>query len=77
MGLMFTLLGLILTGFGLFSGRATYSISLGVNVNLWWGLVILAFGVLMVLLAWRARSRVPIEAVAASDPLAGIDPHQK
>ena len=43
-GLMFLVLGLLITGFGLFGDRAIYQRSLGVNVNLWWGLVMLLFG---------------------------------
>ena len=50
-GLMFTLIGVLLTGFGLI--RPADSVSLGININLAWGLVLLAFGVLMVVMAWR------------------------
>jgi hypothetical protein len=52
MGAMFTVLGIALTGFGVFYARE--SLSLGINVNLWWGLIILGFGVVMLLLAWNA-----------------------
>jgi hypothetical protein len=52
-GLMFTIIGLLLAGFGLVSDQAIYRRSLGVNVNLWWGLVLLAFGVAMLGLASR------------------------
>jgi hypothetical protein len=53
-GLMFSVFGLILTGVGLFGGTAMYvTTSLGINMNLWWGLVMLAFGLMMLLLAWR------------------------
>lgn len=60
-GLMFTIIGVALTGFGLVSDRAIYERSLGINVNLWWGLVLLAFGLVMLALAtWAtgvARTR--------------------
>jgi len=56
-GLMFTVFGALLTGFGLISDGAIYTKSLGINVNLWWGLVLLAFGLAMLALAIRARSR--------------------
>jgi hypothetical protein len=56
-GLMFTVFGALLTGFGLISDGAIYTKSLGINVNLWWGLVLLAFGLVMLALAIRARSR--------------------
>ena len=51
-GGLFTLLGLVLTGYGLLSDKAVYARSLGHNVNLWWGLAVLAFGALFLFL-WR------------------------
>ena len=54
-GLMFTIIGVALAGFGLVSDRAIYERSLGINVNLWWGLVLLAFGLVMLRLATRPR----------------------
>jgi hypothetical protein len=56
MGLMFTILGLLLTLFGLFADGSIYRRSLGINVNLWWGLVMLAFGVVMLVLGRRGMS---------------------
>jgi multisubunit Na+/H+ antiporter MnhG subunit len=50
-GLLFTLFGLLLTGFGLMSGPEIYQRSLGINVNLWWGLFLLLFGLLMLFLS--------------------------
>lgn len=55
MGLMFSLFGALLTGYGVVSDKAIYERSLGVNVNLQWGVVLLAFGVAMLVLALRAR----------------------
>jgi len=46
----------LLSVFGLFSPAEIYRKSLGINVNLVWGLVILAFGTLMLIFALRARS---------------------
>ena len=54
-GLMFTIIGLLLAAFGLLSDTTIYARSLGINVNLWWGLVLLAFGGFMLGLALRAR----------------------
>jgi hypothetical protein len=57
-GGLFTLLGVMLAGYGLFasgSGGAS-DLSSGTNVNLWWGLVMTVFGVIMLLLARRAMS---------------------
>ena len=50
-GVMFTLIGGLLAIYGLVSDKAMYSRSLDININLWWGLVMLLFGVLMLLLA--------------------------
>ncbi len=61
MGLMFTLIGAIVTVFGLASDKAIYHKSLGININLWWGLVMLGFGLVMLLLAWRAGKKAPAE----------------
>jgi protein-S-isoprenylcysteine O-methyltransferase Ste14 len=57
-GGMFTVFGVVLIVFGLFSDKALYERSLGINVNLWWGLVLLVFGLVMLWLAFRA-SRTP------------------
>ncbi len=54
-GLLFVLLGLLIGGYGLVSDPAIYSSSLGINVNLRWGIVMLAFGLSMLSLAWRGR----------------------
>jgi hypothetical protein len=59
-GLMFALFGAMLTLYGLVSSDTIYDRSLGINVNLWWGLVLLAFGLVMLGLAWRGRPRAPV-----------------
>jgi len=53
-GGMFSLFGLIMIVYGVISPASLYSKSLGFNINLWWGMVLLGFGVVMLLLAWRA-----------------------
>ena len=40
------------------SDAAIYARSLGINVNLWWGLVLLAFGLVMLGFALRAGKRL-------------------
>ena len=59
-GAMFTILGAILSGYGfLTSGDAElYRHSLGLNVNLWWGLVLLLFGIVMLLLGRNGKATV-------------------
>lgn len=56
-GLLFSVLGLILAIFGAVSGRELYQRSLGINVNFGWGLVLLAFGIVMLLLGRRGMRR--------------------
>ena len=55
-GLLFVIFGAILALFGLLSDPAIYqSHSLGVNINLVWGLVQIVFGAVMLWLAYRGR----------------------
>jgi hypothetical protein len=56
-GLLFGLLGVLLTVYGLVSDPAIYQASLGINVNLWWGLVLVLFGGGMLGSAWLAARR--------------------
>ena len=55
-GLMFAILGVLLAGYGLFGDKTIYQRSLGVNMNLWWGLAMLVFGAVMLLLGRRGGS---------------------
>ena len=56
-GGLFSLLGLMLAGYGMVAGsRTTSDVAPVTNVNLWWGLVMLAFGIVMLLLARRAMT---------------------
>jgi len=57
LGVMFTTLGLLLTGFGFFSDPTIYQRSLGIDVNLWWGLALLLFGTVMLFFGWRGAGR--------------------
>lgn len=55
-GVLFTLFGLILTGYGLATrGSEIYQKSLGKNINLEWGIVLLVFGLFMLLLTRLGR----------------------
>lgn len=54
-GYMFLIMGVVLTAYGLFSNPAIYAQSLGMNVNLIWGVILGAFGVVMLLLARSGR----------------------
>jgi hypothetical protein len=67
-GGLFTVLGGMLAGYGLFASRSRgpSDLSPGPNVNLWWGLVMLVFGIVLLLMARRAASR-PVPAQHVSD----------
>jgi uncharacterized membrane protein YeiB len=54
LGILFLLLGSILVIYGLTGDRSLYQQSLGINVNLYWGVVLVAFGALMFALSRRA-----------------------
>ena len=53
-GLMLTMIGVLLAGYGAISDRAIYARSLGINVNLIWGSVLLVAGAAMLLLSARS-----------------------
>lgn len=57
MGLMFTFLGVILATWGIKTNDnvALYARSLGMNINLWWGLILIAFGVTIYIISQRAK----------------------
>jgi hypothetical protein len=61
---MFTLIGALLALNGLLtsSDTAMYERSLGININLIWGLVLLVFGVLMLLGAISGGRKNPPSA---------------
>jgi hypothetical protein len=63
MGLMFTMTGAILTAFGLATrdNTALYARSLGIDANLWWGIVLLLFGIAMLILGRRGQARAAAE----------------
>jgi len=53
-GLLFTVIGLLIALFGMFSDPAIYARSLGININLWWGGAMVLFGGLMLFLSRRS-----------------------
>jgi hypothetical protein len=56
-GLMFTLIGVLLIVFGI--AKSADSVSLGININLIWGIVLLVFGVLMLFGAMGGKKNPP------------------
>ncbi len=57
LGMIFSLFGAIIAIDGALSDPAAYAKSLGINVNLGWGLALFAFGLAMLGLAFRARGK--------------------
>ena len=59
-GLMFAVLGImlavfgVLTQFGILLDRSIYERSLGININIWWGLAQFVFGAAMYYFGRRA-----------------------
>ncbi|MGS2619047.1 hypothetical protein ACVCAH_31635 [Micromonospora sp. LZ34] len=62
-GGLFTVYGAIVTLVGVFDGAAAVEKAEGVRINLWAGLGMLVFGVLMLLWQWRN----PVEPPASPD----------
>ncbi len=57
-GFMFSVYGALLAIYGLTAGQEIYDRhSLGININLGWGLVLSIFGLAMLALAWRAKTK--------------------
>lgn len=74
-GILFTLLGLILGVYGAFGDPARYKQSLGVNVNFYWGIVLFAFGLVMLFLGRRGARREDVaESVKAVKPVKAVEP---
>jgi uncharacterized membrane protein len=67
-GILFLLLGGILTVYGITtkSDAQMYVRSENIAINLWWGLVMLVFGGLMLYFGRRAKER-PLHSVAGED----------
>ena len=56
-GLMFSIVGVLITGFGFFtiSNTEMYHKSLGINVNIIMGVLMLIFGLIMLFFAFRKK----------------------
>ena len=61
-GMLFSIFGILLTLFGAFSDPALYERSLGINVNLIWGVVLLGFGAVMLFLGRRGVTALTSDA---------------
>ena len=63
-GIFFVLVGAIMVGYGAISPHDIPNISEKINMNLYWGLVLLVFGVPMTFFGWRADAKNKAEAEA-------------
>ncbi|SCL66831.1 hypothetical protein GA0070606_4418 [Micromonospora citrea] len=67
-GGLFTVYGVIVTLVGVFDGATAVEKAQGVRINLWAGLGMLAFGVLMLLWQWRNPAQPPESPAPSSEP---------
>jgi len=60
LGMLFTLIGTVLTAFGVAtrSNADVYAKSMGIDANLWWGLVLLVFGIAALVLGRRGQIKL-------------------
>jgi membrane protein implicated in regulation of membrane protease activity len=76
-GGLFVVLGLMIGGYGIATAgdAAHYAKSLSINVNLWWGLVMLIFGI--ILLAGAIRGHRPASVRPALETSEGQATEQR
>ena len=59
-GLLFTVVGLMITIYGVATLHSPiYERSLGIDVNLFWGITMLIFGAIMLALGWKRSASAP------------------
>jgi len=56
-GAMFGVMGTLLTGYGVLGDHSIYERSLGLNINLMWGSVLVVAAAVLVYLGTRGRKR--------------------
>jgi hypothetical protein len=56
-GLMFLTMGVMLAAYGVAGDQSIYARSLGININLIWGIVMIGAAACLLALAFRSRSR--------------------
>jgi len=67
-GLFFSALGALLAAYGMASSSTVYAASLGINVNLEWGGVLLVFGLVMSFLGRRRGRPAGSEGSSSASP---------
>jgi multisubunit Na+/H+ antiporter MnhG subunit len=56
-GLMLGILGVLLAAFGIFGDKSIYERSLGININLIWGTILIGFSLILLWLGSRKGRR--------------------
>jgi hypothetical protein len=69
-GLMFSLFGLLLVAVGVMPDAENHKQSLGININLWWGVVMALFGGFMLYFAWKGSQSAPEPTKDSGQPAA-------
>ena len=76
LGLMFLITGGLMAVYGMFTrGSAIYAKSLNMNVNLMWGLLMFAFGLVMYLMGRRPKRLAASRIAATETPLRSRSTH--
>jgi hypothetical protein len=57
LGVLLTFYGLVLTLYGIFTGPEFYQKSLGIDLNLIWGIGLLIIGIFLLVLAFITRAK--------------------
>jgi len=62
LGMMFSMMGAVLSAFGLATRTRPdlYVKSLGINGDMWWGVVLLVFGIIVLNLGRRGQGRIEL-----------------
>ncbi len=60
-GIFFLLVGLIMVGYGVVSPQDIPHITEKVNIDLYWGIVLLVFGAPMTIFGWKAEAKAKAE----------------
>jgi hypothetical protein len=70
-GMMFSVFGILVGAYGAATGDSDMYArhSLGININLWWGIVMLLFGAVMLLLARRGAAAVRAAGKTVKNPI--------
>lgn len=58
MGALFSILGILLVFYGIFSPKEIYKISHGININFYWGITLLLFGIIFLAMSYLYKKKI-------------------